>query len=143
MSNNLSVKQANKKLDLLKTNLYISALSENQKINPMLDKFSNNMLSVVADIENFNGKFGKNISVYTNKNINKILVAGLGDKKNFNSEKARILGAKLSRYINSSKIDSVSLDAKSLLLNKYEYAQSLFEGLVLGNYQFLNYKTED
>ena len=46
-------------------------------------------------------------------------------------------------YINSSKIDSVCLDAKSLLLNKYEYAQSLFEGLVLGNYQFLNYKTED
>ena len=147
MSNNLSVKQANKKLDLVKTNLFISGLNENQKkcpvVNSMLDEFSDNMLSVVADIENFDGKFGKNISVYTNKNINKILLTGLGNKKDFNSEKARILGAKLSRYINSSKIDSVCLDAKSLLLNKYEYAQSLFEGLILGNYQFLNYKTAD
>jgi len=31
MSNNLSVKQGNKKLDLLKTNLFISGLNENQK----------------------------------------------------------------------------------------------------------------
>ena len=50
MSNNLSVKQANKKLDLVKTNLFISGLNENQKkcpvVNSMLDEFSDNMLSV-------------------------------------------------------------------------------------------------
>ena len=143
MLNNLTVKKTKNNLDLISTKLFISAIHTNKKINSVIDKYTGGMLSTVSSIENFNGEFGKNISTYTEKNINKIFIAGLGEKKNYNLEQSRILGAKLSRFINASKLDSICIDSKSLNLDKYEFAQALFEGLVLGNYQFLNYKTVD
>ena len=38
---------------------------------------------------------------------------------------------------------NISIDSKSLCLNDNESSKSLFEGIILGNYEFLVYKTVD
>ena len=63
---------------------------------------------------------------------------GLGKKDKFNSNAVRLAAGKVSRTAISKKIDSVAMEC---FCEKCEYCQSCGEGLVLGSYQFLDYKT--
>ena len=64
------------------------------------------------------------------------------DKKKFSSDKLRAIAANIASYANKNNLKSISLDAKSLELSKRDNLQSLCEGLVLGSYEFLNYKSK-
>ena len=99
----------------------------------------NNMISV----ESFDGEYGKIINCYGNNDFKRVIVVGLGEKKKFTSDKSRAIAANVASYANKNKIDSASLDAKSLHITKDDYLQSFCEGMLLGSYEFLDYKSKD
>ena len=45
----------------------------------------------------------------------------------------------ISNYTNQLAVKHISLDSKSLCLNNNELSKSLFEGIILGYYEFLVY----
>ena len=95
-------------------------------------------------LDDFSGKEGKMLSCYgiPGDDIKRWLLVGFGDKKNFSSDKLRAIAANIASYANKNNLKSISLDAKSLGFAKAEFLQSSCEGLVLGSYEFLNYKSK-
>jgi len=93
-------------------------------------------------LDTFTGKEGKMLSCYGDKSIKRWVVVGFGDKKKFNTDKLRAIAANVVLYANKNNLKSLSLDAKSLGLSKENNLQSLCEGMVLGSYEFLNYKSK-
>ena len=101
-----------------------------------------NSINEKIDLDNFTGKEGKMLSCYGDKAIQRWLVVGFGDKKKFTTDKLRAIAANITSYANKNNLTSISLDAKSLDLSKSENLQALCEGLVLGSYEFLTYKSK-
>ena len=125
-------------LDSFKTDLLFCGLYEGEKIN----KIFGNMVSEAVKIESFKGKYKEKIIVYGD-NLKRIVIVGLGKKKDASNLRFREIGAMISRYTNQLNVKHVSLESKSLHLNDKNLSKSLFEGVVLGNYEFLAYKTVD
>ena len=101
-----------------------------------------NSINEKISLDDFSGKEGKMLSCYGNKNVQRWLLVGFGDKKKFTTDKLRAIAANIASYANKNNLKSISIDAKSLGLSKEENLQSLCEGLVLGSYEFLNYKSK-
>ena len=101
-----------------------------------------NSINEKIDLDNFTGKEGKMLSCYGDKAIQRWLVVGFGDKKKFTADKLRAVAANIASYANKNNLTSISLDAKSLDLSRAENLQALCEGLVLGSYEFLTYKSK-
>jgi len=93
-------------------------------------------------IDSFNGSYSKSISVYTSSEISKIILVGLGDKDKLTNDKLRALGARISYQLNNENVTEVSLDADSFNLEVPTKGQSFSEGLILGTYKFLDYKSK-
>ena len=133
---------SNNQLSKVKTTLYISALYKGNQVPKLLDEIFDLRLSKAVKTDSFKGELGKKIELYGNGNINKLLFVGLGAEKVFNSDKLRALSADIIRNVESKKITSVCIDADAFNLNKNEYAQAFSEGLSLGKYRFLDYKSK-
>jgi len=101
-----------------------------------------NSINEKISLDDFSGKEGKMLSCYGDKSIQRWLLVGFGDKKKFTTDKLRAIAANIASYANKNNLKSISIDAKSLGLSKEENLQSLCEGLVLGSYEFLNYKSK-
>ena len=142
MFEKIKFKVKNDSLKNLKTTLYISAVYKGEMISKSLDKIFESRITKAMKVDSFKGDFSKTIELYGSGTIDKLLLVGLGDKKSFNSDKLRAIAANIIRNIESNKISSVCLDAKSLNLDKNDNAQAFSEGLLLGHYKFLNYKTK-
>ena len=139
----LSTMKCGNQLKDLKADLFVLGLYKNQKINNAIDKFFDGKLSSALKIEKFNGEFLKRVTIYSSNNISRVLVIGLGEKSKYDSEQSRITGSILSKVANSSKLNDLFVDSESFQLNNVQLSQSFAEGLELGNYQFLDYKTQD
>lgn len=68
----------------------------------------------------------------------RVLLIGLGDKEKINAETIRTVSGKVSRYAIDKKISSLAIEC---FCEGEGFCQAMGEGLVLGSYQFLNYKT--
>ena len=62
-----------------------------------------------------------------------------GNKEKINAETIRTVSGKVSRYAIDKKISSVAIEC---FCEGEGFCQAMGEGLVLGSYQFLNYKTD-
>jgi len=138
MKNPITFTSSNSSLNSFKTDLIFCGLYEGEKINKDLG----NTVSEVVKIESFKGKYKKKIIVYGD-NLKRIIIIGLGKKKDASNLRFREIGAVISNYTNQLSVGHISLDVKSLRLGNNKIAQSLFEGIILGNYEFLVYKTVD
>ena len=85
------------------------------------------------------GKSGE-ITTIAGKNGLIALVFGLGNRKEVDAEKLRCAAALVSKNCIANKIDSVSFIMPSKIKDKY-LSQAVGEGLVLGSYQFNEFKT--
>ena len=132
----------NDRLNNIKSTLYISALYKGDSVPKLLDKVFEFRLSKAIKVDSYKGELGKTIELFSNGNIDKLLLVGLGEKKDFNSDKLRAVSANIIRNVESKKITSVSIDSKAFNLSKSEYAQAFSEGLALGQYKFLDYKSK-
>jgi leucyl aminopeptidase len=93
----------------------------------------------------FDGKRGDVLAVPSGGRLNAraALLVGVGDQETFDAAALRRAGALLARRASKAKtVATTLLDAASVDLDRGVAAQALAEGVVLGSYQFLRYKSE-
>ena len=132
----------NGNLNNIKSILYISSIYQGDSVPKALDVVFDSKISKAIKVDSYKGELGKTIELYGNGNIDKLLLVGLGNKKHFNSDKLRAIAANIIRNIESNKITSVCIDSNAFSLSNHEYAQAFSEGLALGQYKFLDYKSK-
>ena len=103
-----------------------------------LDEAGDSVLSKAMDLGDVKGKSGETNMFYINGQ--RILLIGLGKKDKFNASGVRLAAGKASRAAISKKVDSVAVEC---FCSGLDSCQAMGEGLVLGSYQFLDYKTKD
>jgi leucyl aminopeptidase len=130
-------------IDKLKTELLIVGTFKLDSIkNPIIGKLSNQLDSAI-NIEKFEGGIGESISIYGDSQIQRISFYGLGKEDEYNHNVARDLGAKITKYANSLKVESMVIDTKSMGLSSDEMLLAFAEGMVMASYKFMDYKTDD
>ena len=101
-----------------------------------IDEKSGGSLKNILNISKTKNKIGEvNHFYYKDRQI---LILGLGKRDKLKPEKLRMIGATASRFALSKKIDSFAIEAFSPENN----CNALVEGIILGSYQFLDFKTK-
>ena len=100
-----------------------------------IDEKSGGSLKNILNISKTKNKIGEVNHFYFNDR--QILILGLGKKGKLKPEKLRKIGATVSRFASSKKIASFAIEA----FFSEDNLNALAEGLILGSYQFLDYKT--
>ncbi len=140
-----SITSTNESIESLSDEMIVIGHIENSKSNPSIDNYSsqiNNRLTNAIQVEEFKGKSGKTVMVYGNDDIKRILVYGLGKQDKLDTDSLRSQAAKISRQANNLKLNSITVDAASFQLDNSDNLQAFTEGLVLGSYEFLEYKSK-
>jgi len=101
-----------------------------------VDEASNGQLTKGIDLGDIKGKNGESHFFYVDGK--RILVLGLGKKEKFDATAVRLAVGKASRTAIAKKVESVAVEC---LCNDCTNCQAVGEGLVLGSYQFVDYKT--
>lgn len=102
----------------------------------------------VINKDNFEGNFGDTyiLQTYGKIKASKVLIAGLGEAKDFNLTKLRELNAKLIKKIETTlkakKIASILHGAGIGGLDPKDCAKTITEGVLLGSYKFNKYKSK-
>ncbi|MEE9189169.1 MAG: leucyl aminopeptidase [Candidatus Neomarinimicrobiota bacterium] len=86
------------------------------------------------------GESGESTLLFYDKG--RVLIVGLGKRDKFNNETIRLAGGAVIKTAMSKKFSSVVMEVFG---NESTPAscQALAEGIILGSYQFLNFKTDD
>jgi len=140
----VSIKSINVQSDSLiklSTNLLVLAQKEGVSLTG-LDSGLNDIVSSAIAMESFTGKSGKTVHTYGDGTTKRVSIFGLGKEEKHTSDGLRALASKISAYANSLKLESFSVDGDSFGLNGADFAQAFAEGLVLGAYEFLDYKSK-
>lgn len=113
-----------------------------------VDKALGGLISdFVIKKDNFEGKFGETyiLQTYGKIKASKVLVAGLGEAKDFNLTKLRELNAKIIKkcesVLKAKKIVSILHGAGVAGFAPKDCAKVITEGVLLGGYKFEKYKT--
>ena len=124
--------------------LYLG-IFQDKKLNPRqrsLDALLENKLSKAMELEDFTGKKDKQLMLYGDDSIKRIVLVGLGQQKKYTSDRARSTAANITNHANSLNVSEFSVDGDSFNLGKSSSAQAFAEGLLLGSYEFNNYKSK-
>lgn len=99
-------------------------------------------LNKAVSTASFSGKSGKTVHIFGDDNIQRLSVYGLGKDDKLNSDGIRAVASQISSFANSHDLKELSVDGASFGLDCEVYAQAFAEGLVLGAYEFLDYKSK-
>ena len=103
-----------------------------------LDQESGGAISSAIKVGDIKGKTGEVNYFYINNR--RFVLIGLGKKNEISAETVRLAAGSALRASISKKADSVTIDCFCSGLGSF---QAMGEGIVLGSYQFLDYKTKD
>ncbi len=106
-------------------------------IGTTVDKEVNGLVSDAITKGDIKGKV-KEVTLLLHPK-HRILVIGLGKKDKFDSEVVRRAGGTIAKTALSKKLGKLAVEG----FGHPESCQALAEGLVLGSYQFLDYKKDD
>ena len=101
-----------------------------------IDEKSGGSLKNILNISKTKNRIGEVNHFYLSDR--QILILGLGKKGKLKPEKLRKIGATVSRFASSKKIDSFAIEA----FFPEDNSNALAEGIILGSYQFLDFKTK-
>ncbi len=138
-----SVKNLTATFSKTQTDLFAVGVFEDLKLSTIgkeADEYVNGQMSAAIKNGDIKGKSGDTSIFYGQKK--RILVVGLGDKKKFDEEVIRLAGGTVLKTAISKKFKTVVME---LFGGKKTapFSQALAEGIVLGSYQFITYKTQD
>ena len=103
-----------------------------------IDEASGGAISSAIKVGDIKGKLGEVNYFYVNDR--RLAIIGLGDKDETSSDTVRLATGIALRSAISKKADSVTIDC---FCSGLDSCQAMGEGIVLGSYQFLDYKTKD
>jgi len=132
----MEIKAVKNKNFIEKDTLVFFITKENQK-----EAFQ---LKYLKEIKEEYISFKKNkIFFFPNKKGASIITCGLGEEK-LSLESIRIAGATVTKFCNKNKIKSINIILSKLKdLDETVVIKSIAEGLLLANYKFSNYLSED
>ncbi|MCJ7802624.1 MAG: hypothetical protein MUP82_09750, partial [Candidatus Marinimicrobia bacterium] len=138
-----SVKNSTLTFSKTQTDLFAVGVFEDLKLSVIgkeADKYLDGQISAAITNGDIKGKKGETSLLYGKKK--RILVVGLGDKKKFDEEAVRLAGGTVLKTTISKKLKTVAMElfggGKAA-----SFSQALAEGIILGSYQFITYKTQD
>ena len=123
------------------TGLIAVGVYKDQSLTPLaqeIDKAIGGLITQGIDMKDIKGKKGESHFFYGAGKL--ILVLGLGRKDKIDPSSIRIAAGAAARASISRKVGSVAVEC---FCSGLESCQPMGEGLVLGSYQFLDYKTKD
>jgi leucyl aminopeptidase len=138
-----SVKNSTSTFSKTQTDLFAVGLFEDLKLSVIgkeADKYLDGQISAAIANGDIKGKSGETSLLYGKKK--KILIVGLGDKKKFDENTIRLAGGTVLKTAISKKLKKVAMELFGVKKTD-SYSQALAEGIVLGSYQFITYKTQD
>lgn len=138
-----TIKNSTADFSNIKTEIFAVGMFEDKKLSTIgntVDKYLGGQISIAIKNGNLKGKSGET-TIFFGK-TKRILVVGLGDKLKFNEESIRVAGGTAVKTAISKKAKTIGLEVFGGKKN-ISYSQALAEGIVLGSYQFLEYKTQD
>ena len=131
----------------LKTDLLVMFFFENEIETRGTDKTTAGIIKSAFQQKEFTGKINQSILIRNNKNINKILLIGLGKRNELNFEKMMNAASIGSSFMIKSKSSNRKI-TYSLFNNRQddkvfeEYIQAISQGAELGLYKFDKYKKD-
>jgi leucyl aminopeptidase len=138
-----SVKNSTSTFAKTQTDLFAVGVFEDLKLSVIgkeTDKYLDGQISAAITNGDIKGKSGETSLLYGKKK--RILVVGLGEKKKFDEEVIRLAGGTVLKTATSKKLKTVAMELFGSKKTT-SYSQALAEGIVLGSYQFITYKTQD
>ena len=137
------VKNSKSTFSKTQTDLFAVGVFEDLKLSVIgkeTDKYLDGQISVAITNGDIKGKSGETSLLYGKKK--RILVVGLGEKKKFDEEAIRVAGGTVLKTAIAKKLKTVAME---LFGNEKaaSFSQAIAEGIVLGSYQFITYKTQD
>lgn len=138
-----SVKNSTSTFSNTRTELFAVGVFEDLKLSTIgkeADEFLSGQMSAAIKNGDVKGKMGET-SLFYGK-TKRILLVGLGDKNKFDEEAIRLAGGTVIKTAISKKLKTVAMELFGSKKATY-YSQAIAEGIVLGSYQFIAYKTQD
>ena len=132
------VNVSNDQWDKIDAGLIGIGVYTNKTFTPLgsqIDKKYNGLFSEAINIGDVKGKKGESHLFYAEGK--RFLLLGLGKKDKYNADDVRELAGKASRVAIEKKVSHLVVDCLS-----GNHCQAIGEGLVLGSYQFSDYKTK-
>jgi leucyl aminopeptidase len=106
------------------------------------DKALGGLLTAVAAEENFGGKVGESFELHTHGKLpaNRVIVFGLGEKKEWNAETLRRVAGKAVACANRIEAANISCQFMGYGLDPAAAAHAFTEGALLADYKYLAFK---
>jgi len=135
------IKNVSSKWSKLDTDLFAIGVFEDKllsKIGQQVDAALGHQITKTIEGGDIKGK-AKEVTLFYNEK-QRVLVIGLGKKVDFDLEALRCASGQVVKTAISKKIKSVGLEVFGED-NSLEKSQAIAEGVILGSYQYLRYKT--
>ena len=136
-----------KKIEILKSswdnsnsNLVVVGVYDDKTLTPIaksINELNKNLFDEAIKIGDVKGKKGETHLFYIDNR--RVLLLGLGSKEKFDTNEVRLVAGNASRFAIDKKIDNFLIECFS---NQDSHAQAMGEGLVLGSYQYFDFKTD-
>ena len=147
---NIVVSAANEGLEKLKDKaLLIGFLKDNLQLKGEIKAFDSKFGNVISNFisnSSFKGDKGETKSIFLNKDIQNIIIVGLGEVKNYGIDVLSHVVADVSKRLRDSGIDTFSIHMDSFMndsFSKEEAVHNLTMSITMGSYNFHEYKTKD
>jgi len=137
-----------KSWDELSPELLMLGVFEDGKLSQFqkdVDKKSDRVISQRISSGDFSGKLGKTLLLYTTGPAKRILIVGMGKRDSFSLDRLRQTGGIAVKSTQTSRLDQMVTEIpgiESLQENISVISQAFLEGLILGSYKFLDYKSD-
>ena len=152
---NIKIVVSPQKVKIVDHPLTVFFIDEHGHSPSMLSEEYRNEIESITKLDDFKGKKSENVTVYyhdLDKNspgiMKRILFVGLGKTENVSEnvlrENLRCAGGKVARSAEQYKANSINVVLPDYLKQSLEIvAESIVEGIILGNYQFKKYKNQE
>ncbi len=131
-------------LSSIKTQSVLGYLFENSELDyklKELDKKSNYLISSALNQEKFKGKFGKCLFIHTpNLATSSVNIIGLGKKNEFEPPKLKEIAGIAAKFLQQKKITKIATYIPEIY-DLEKITEQLVKGIIIGSYQFTEYKT--
>lgn len=112
-----------------------------------LDRAARGLLAGMLKNGDFTGKLYKTVVLYPGKKLpfKRIVLVGLGREKDFTRDRLRGAASEAARAVRDITVTSMllPLDFAGMQYSAHDTARALVEGVLLGLYQFKEYKTKN
>lgn len=108
-----------------------------------MDRELKGQLQALQSLEEFNGKYGMFMTAAYTSTLKRVILVGLGKKDELTGDKLKKIFGSITRYARSNKTKKIAVALDDLQFDETALGNIAAQGLLLGNYRYDIYKTQD